>query len=73
VQETYAARKAAIEKYKALGVRYVDSANALSSNPSSADGWYNGYLSSDGKHPTSLGFKSLAMQVLQDLPEIMQY
>lgn len=73
VQDTYAARKAAIEKYKALGVRFVDSASALSSNPSASDGWYSGYLSSDGKHPTSLGYKSLAMQVLQDLPEIMQY
>ena len=72
-QDAYAAKKAVIEKYKALGVRYVDSANALSTNPASPDGWYSGYLSSDGKHPTQLGYKSLAMQVLQDLPEIMQY
>lgn len=72
-QETYAARKAVIEKYKALGVRFVDSANALSSNPSSPDGWYSGYLAADGKHPTALGYKSLAMQVVIDIPEIMQY
>lgn len=72
-QNAYAAKKAVIEKYKAMGVRYVDSANALSSNPSDPNGWYSDYLQSDGKHPTQLGYKSLAMQVLQDIPEITQY
>lgn len=73
VADSYADRKAVIEKYKALGVRYVDSAIALSSDPSNANGWYEGFLSDDGKHPTELGARALAMRVLVDIPEIMQY
>ena len=42
-------------------------------NPSSADGWYSGFLSSDGKHPTLLGYEAFAFQVLNDIPELMQY
>lgn len=73
VQQNYTAKQAVIDSYIAQGVRYVDAASALSSNPSSPDGWYTGFLASDGKHPTQLGHKALAMQVLQDLPEIMEY
>ena len=73
IQSNYAAKKAIIDKYIAMGVRYVDSAIALSTNPSSADGWYSGFLSSDGLHPTLLGYEALAFQVLNDIPELMQY
>lgn len=73
VQANYSAKKAVIDRYIAQGVRFVDSANALSANPSDPDGWYSGYLATDGKHPTALGHKSLAMQVLADIPEFMQY
>lgn len=35
--------------------------------------WYEGYLSSDGVHPTALGAKAEAMRILCDIPEITQY
>ena len=55
---------------KASGLRYVDAAEAVGSynNPN----WYDGYLD-DGVHPTELGAKAIASQVLTDFPEIMQY
>jgi lysophospholipase L1-like esterase len=37
------------------------------------DYWYDGFMSSDGLHPTVNGAKALAMQFLKDIPEIMQY
>lgn len=53
------------------GLRYVDFYKAVGSNP---DGhWYDGYLASDDVHPTDLGAAALAMQVLTDFPELMQF
>ena len=73
VSSTYAARKAVIDQYIALGVRYWDIAAAVSSNPSASDGWYSGFLQADGKHPTADGAKAIAMQLLADVPEIMEF
>ena len=74
VQSTYTLRKAVIDKYINLGVRFVNSSLALSTNYSDPNGWYSGFLNSvDGKHPTQLGYAALAMQVIIDIPEIMQY
>lgn len=73
VQQTYEARKAVIDKYIAMGVRYVDAAFALSSDYDNPDGWYASFANSDGKHPTARGYESLAMQVMLDIPEIMQF
>ena len=66
----YEERKSAIDKYKAIGVRFVDGSTALSINPSDPNGWYEGYLSSDGKHPSDKGARALAYQVILDIPEI---
>lgn len=64
--------KEAITQYvKDSGVRYIDFYAAVGAD---SDGnWHNGYLSSDGVHPTAMGAQALAMQVLIDFPEIMQY
>lgn len=69
----YNARNAAVEAMIAKGVRYVDEATAVSPNPSDPNGCYDGYIYTDGVHPTALGAKAIAMQILLDLPEIMQY
>lgn len=52
------------------GLRYIDSASAVGVN---GNQWYAGYLSADDVHPTTIGAKALAMQMLVDVPEIMQY
>lgn len=53
------------------GRRYIDAFKAVGDD---ADGnWIDGYLSSDGVHPTSLGARAIAMRILVDVPEIMQY
>lgn len=59
-----------------LGVRYIDLEKAVK-DPSKiwsegTDIWYDGFLSSDNVHPTELGAKAMAMQILTDFPEIMQ-
>lgn len=56
---------------KSSGVRYIDMYNAVGAT--STGTWHEGMLSSDGVHPTKLGAQALAMQVLTDFPEIMQY
>lgn len=53
------------------GLRYVDFYKAVGAND--AGDWYEGYLDSDGVHPTELGAKALAMRMLIDVPEIMKY
>ena len=53
------------------GLRYIDFAKAVGADVES--NWYEGFLHSDGVHPTELGAQALAMQVLTDFPEIMQY
>ena len=73
IQSAYTAKKAVIDKYIALGVRYVDIAKAVSADETSPNGWYDGYLQSDGKHPTQYGAKAIAMRVLTDFPELMQF
>lgn len=55
-----------------LGLRYVDMYKAVTGNELTHD-WYEGYLSSDGVHPTALGAKAEAMRILCDIPEITQY
>lgn len=53
------------------GRRYIDAFKAVGDD---ADGnWIDGYLSSDGIHPTSIGARAIAMRILVDVPEIMQY
>ena len=69
----YAAKKAVIDTYINAGVRYWDIADAVSSNPSDANSWYEGYLQDDGKHPTALGSKAMATQLFADVPEVMQF
>lgn len=51
------------------GYRYVDFAAAVGAN--SAGVWKTGMLNSDNIHPTTLGAKALASQVLINFPEIM--
>lgn len=53
------------------GLRYIDFYTAVGTNSSGE--WYSGMLASDNVHPTALGAKALAAQVLVDFPEIMQY
>ncbi len=55
----------------ATGKRYIDFYNAVGANSSGV--WYTGYLSADGVHPDPIGAEALAMQVLIDFPELMQY
>ena len=52
------------------GLRYINAADAVGSYTNA--NWYEGYLA-DGVHPTELGAKAIASQVLADFPEIMQY
>lgn len=51
------------------GYRYVDFAAAVGATSSGV--WKTGMLSGDNVHPTELGAKALASQVLIDFPEIM--
>ena len=66
----YDARRQAIID---TGARYVDEQKVLQKTLYADGGeWYDGLLSNDGIHPTAAGDKAIAMQVLIDLPEIMQ-
>jgi hypothetical protein len=49
------------------GYRYIDFNKAVGVNGTT---WYDGMLSSDNIHPTSLGAKALARQFVVDVPEI---
>ena len=51
------------------GYRYIDFANAVGADANGT--WKSGMLHGDGVHPTILGAKALASQVLVDFPEIM--
>ena len=53
------------------GLRYIDFYAAVGTNSNGE--WYSGMLSSDNVHPTRLGAKALAAQVLVDFPEIVQF
>lgn len=53
------------------GLRFIDSFAAVGVN--SSNEWHDGYLSGDNVHPDVIGAKALAMQILVDAPEIMQY
>lgn len=55
---------------KNSGCRYIDVYSVVGANDSGV--WYEGY-NDDGVHPTELGAKAIASQVLVDFPEIMQY
>lgn len=52
------------------GCRYIDFNRAVGAHIDL--GWYRDMLHSDKVHPTALGAQALYMQVLTDLPEIMQ-
>lgn len=51
------------------GYRYIDFASAVGADANGT--WKDGMLSGDGVHPTTLGARALASQVLIDFPEIM--
>ena len=51
------------------GYRYIDLAKAVGASDSDGT-WFTGMLSSDGTHPTELGAKTLAMEIVSSLPEI---
>lgn len=68
---TGSAEKAKINQFiKDSGYRYVDGYSALCKDANGT--WYDGMLD-DGTHPTVLGAKVLAGQVLVDFPEIANY
>lgn len=56
---------------EASGVRFIDFYKAVGANSSGQ--WYAGFLSDDNLHPSSLGAQALAVRVLVDFPELMQY
>lgn len=60
---------------RSSGYRYIDFAKAVNGQTytSGSSNWYDGMLSTDNVHPTALGAQALASQLLQDLPEIMQF
>jgi hypothetical protein len=65
-------KKGIINNYiKESGYRYVDVFDAVTENPETG-AWYSGMLD-DGTHPTELGAKVIAGQVLVDFPEIANY
>lgn len=53
------------------GVRFIDFYKAVGANSSGQ--WYAGFLSDDNLHPSALGAQALAVRVLVDFPELMQY
>ena len=55
----------------ASGIRFIDFYKAVGANSSGQ--WYTGFLSEDNLHPSSLGAQALAVRVLVDFPELMQY
>lgn len=55
----------------ASGYRYIDFYKAMGANASGI--WYTDYLNADGVHPNQIGADALALQVLVDFPELMQY
>jgi|GEM_PF-2217673 len=76
VRGGYPNKDAISEVVRNSGLRYIDAARAIGSN--AIGEWYgNGteydYQSSDNVHPSEYGAKAIAMQVLIDFPEIMQY
>ena len=52
------------------GYRYIDQNKAVGANSSGQ--WYSGMLADDAVHPTELGAKSIASQILMDFPELME-
>lgn len=55
---------------KNSGYRYIDLYSAVSSDDNGT--WYDGYCD-DGTHPTIIGAKAMAAQIMLDLPEILEY
>lgn len=55
----------------ASGYRYIDQNSAVGANSSGQ--WYAGMLSGDNLHPSELGAKSIASQILVDFPELMEF
>lgn len=65
------AEKSKIDSFiKNSGYRYVDAYKAVCKDDNGT--WYDGMLD-DGVHPTTLGAKAIAGQVLVDFPEIANY
>jgi hypothetical protein len=50
--------------------RYIDFAKAIGAAEQVGATWPEGWLSSDNIHPTEMGARVLAMQVIADVPEI---
>lgn len=67
----YADKQRINEYIKASGYRCIDSCDAVVADETTRE-WYDGMLD-DGVHPTALGAKALAGQLLADFPEIMQF
>lgn len=53
------------------GYRYIDQNKAVGANSSGQ--WYAGMLANDGVHPTELGAKAIASEILVDFPELMEF
>jgi len=64
-----------IEDEIASGCRYVDYSSAvLDPNGDGWRDWRTGYIDNDdGAHPSQLGARAIALQILVDFPEITQY
>jgi hypothetical protein len=54
--------------------RIVDFSRAVGCHIENNDAvWYDGYLQSDKIHPTEKGSRALVMQIINDIPEILQW
>lgn len=58
------------EWVQSLGIRYVDWGKATSADSDDNNAGYAGFIGGDGVHYTTLGATSVALQTLEDFPEI---
>lgn len=54
----------------ASGLPYIDAYKAVGATEEGT--WYQGMLSSDNVHPTSLGAQAIASQILVDFPQLLE-
>ena len=58
----------------ATGCRIVNTSRAVGCNNASGDAvWYDGYLDGDKIHPTELASRAIVMQLINDVPELLQW
>lgn len=58
----------------ATGCRIVNTSRAVGCDNSSGDAvWYDGYLDGDRIHPTELASRAIVMQLINDVPELIQW